>query len=58
MMLKIITRCININEYQHNIIAKKNKQKKNSIVLAEVILHGTGFEPETFKFPILTYRTI
>ena len=34
IMLKIITRCININKYQYNIIAKKKTKKKNPVVLA------------------------
>ena len=55
MMLKIITRCINIYEYQYNIIAKKKKKKKNSVVLAEVTFYGEGFEHGTFELPILAY---
>ena len=38
-MIKIITRCININEYQYNIIAKKKNEKNSSVVLVEVKFH-------------------
>ena len=51
MMLKIITRCINI-------IEQKKQKKNNSVVLAEETFHGEEFEPGTFELPILTYLTI
>ena len=53
-MLKIITRCININI----ILLQKKQKKKNSVVLDEVTFHGAGFESGTFELPIFTYLTI
>ena len=54
IMLKIITRCININI----ILLQKKQKKKNPVVLASVTFHGAGFEPGTFELPIVTYLTI
>ena len=34
------------------IVLQRKNEKKNSVVLAEVIFHRMGFEPETFKFCI------